>query len=358
MTQENCKHTQRDENAWWQAVVRRDVCYDGVFTFGVRSTGIYCRPGCPSRRPRWEQVQFFATTDEAEEAGFRPCKRCRPNQPLHVAPQVELALLAAGWLEAHAGQRVTLKALGEAVGSSPYHLQRAFKSVMGVTPRQYAAQIQVQQFKGLLKEGEVVAAASFQAGFGSSSRVYEQGKERLGMTPGTYRRKGQDMQIQYVIVDSPLGRMLVGATHKGICALSFGDQDEALEAFLKAEYPAAVLQTGDEGFQPWVDEILQHLEGVQPNLDLPLDVRATAFQMRVWEALRKIPYGETRTYSEVAVEISRPAAVRAVASACAANPVSVVTPCHRVVRSDGGLGGYRWGLERKQALLEKEKKIR
>jgi AraC family transcriptional regulator of adaptative response/methylated-DNA-[protein]-cysteine methyltransferase len=357
MTHENHDHSGQNEDIWWQAVIRRDTHYEGVFTFGVRSTGIYCRPGCPSRKPRREQVQFYHTADEAEKAGFRPCKRCRPNQPISLDTQVELALHAARWLETHSDQRVTLKILGEAVGSSPYHLQRVFKAVMGVTPHQYAAQIKMRQFKDFLKDGEGVASAAFQAGFSSSSRIYEQGKERLGMTPGKYRRKGKQMEINYVIVDSPLGRMLVGATQKGICALSFGDRDDMLEDFLTTEYPAAILHKGDAGSLPWVYEILLHLEGLQPNLKLPLDIRATAFQMRVWEALRRIPYGETRTYSQVAVDIGQPTAVRAVASACAANPVSVVTPCHRVIRSDGSLGGYRWGLERKQALLEKEQKI-
>lgn len=358
MTKEDIKITAHKEETWWQAVVRRDARYNGVFIFGVRSTGIYCRPGCPSRHPRREQVRFFATVEAAEDAGFRPCKRCRPDQASPVDVQVDLALRAARWLEAHAEQQVTLKRLGEAVGSSPYHLQRVFKAVMGVTPRQFAAQIKLQQFKELLKEGEAVSAATYRAGFGSSSRVYEQGKDRMGMTPGVYRRKGQNMEIAYVIVDSPLGRMLVGATPKGICALSFSDQDDALEAFLKAEYPAAGLRKEDGVTLPWVEEILLHLEGFQPNLELPLDVRATAFQMRVWEALRRIPYGERRTYAQVAVDIGQPAAVRAVANACAANPVSVVTPCHRVIRSDGGLGGYRWGLDRKKKLLEKEKKFR
>ena len=335
---------------YWRAVEARDARFYGAFVYGVRSTGVYCRPTCPSRRPRREQVLFFDRPEEAERAGFRACRRCRPKEA------------ANGWLqrlcdymEANLDGPLTLKRLSEQVGLSPHHLQRSFKRAVGVTPRQYADGLRLASVKAGLRSGHNVTRALYDAGYGSSSRLYERSNSRLGMTPATYRQGGKNMRINYTIVDSPMGRLLVGATERGICAVSLGDSDRKLEAFLRTEYPKAEVRRDRNGLSRWVGAILKRLNGCERQLDLPVDVQATAFQWRVWEQLRAIPYGSTRSYSEVARAIGRPTAVRAVARACATNPISVVIPCHRVVREDGGLGGYRWGLERKRALLEQER---
>jgi AraC family transcriptional regulator of adaptative response/methylated-DNA-[protein]-cysteine methyltransferase len=339
---------------YWQAVEERSADFDGMFVYAVRSTGVYCKPSCPSRRPRRERVTFFASCDAAETGGFRACLRCRPRAVAAHAPRVEMVLRACRAIEACEDGALSLEELGARVGVSPHHLQRTFKSVTGVTPRQYAAAHRLKQFKARIKEGVDVTGAMYDAGYGSSSRLYETASEQLGMTPATYRRGGKGMSIDYTVVDSPMGRLLVAATGRGVCAVGFGDTDEALEAQLDAEYPAADLRRDEGRLGGWVEDLLRHLEGSQPHLDLPLDLRATAFQLRVWEELRRIPYGATRSYKEVAEAIGRPSATRAVARACATNPVALVTPCHRVIRGDGGQGGYRWGLERKTRLLEQE----
>jgi AraC family transcriptional regulator, regulatory protein of adaptative response / methylated-DNA-[protein]-cysteine methyltransferase len=346
------------EDTYWQAVQSRDSQFNGVFVYGVRSTGIYCRPGCPSRRPRREQVTFFASPAAAGEAGFRACRRCRPQEALTPNQQAELASRVCRLIEATFGERPpSLAELGSELHLSPSHLQRIFKAVTGLTPHQYARGQRMQRFKSQVRQGQDVTTALYEAGFGSSSRLYEQSDQRLGMTPAEYRRGGQGMQIGYTIVDTPLGRMLVAAAERGICAVSFEgeDGDAGLESRLSGEYPAARIRRDDEGMGMWAAALVAHLEGKQPDLALPLDLQATAFQLRVWEELRRIPYGQTRSYAQVAQAIGKPAAVRAVAQACAANPAVLVTPCHRVVRSDGGLGGYRYGLRRKQALLNREK---
>ena len=340
-----------DEDELWRALAGRDPRYNGRAYYAVRSTRIYCRPDCPSRRPRREQVIFFTTPEQAEAAGYRPCRRCRPRQA--GAPPVERAAQACRLIEREGA--LSLRELARRLGVSPSHLQRTFKAATGVTPRQYAARLKAEQFKSEVRAGQSVSGALYEAGYGSSSRLYETASRQIGMTPAAYRKGGKDMTIHYVITDSPLGRMLTAATDRGICAVYFGDSDAPLEAALAAEYPAARLVRGGS-LSMWVEALLAHLAGQQPHLDLPLDVRATAFQQRVWEELRRIPYGETRSYTQVAEAIGQPAAVRAVAHACASNPAAVVTPCHRVLRSDGSLGGYRWGLHRKQALLEQEKK--
>jgi AraC family transcriptional regulator of adaptative response/methylated-DNA-[protein]-cysteine methyltransferase len=251
-------------------------------------------------------------------------------------------------------ERITLASLGARVRMSPHQLERAFRSVMGITPRQYADAQRMRRLKSHLRKGDDVTTALYDAGFGSSSRLYERAPSQLGMTPATYRQGGAGMRVNYTIADSPLGRLLVGATDRGISAVYLGESDARLEGALKKEYPRAEIRRDRNGLEGWVSKILEHLRGREPNLDLPTDVQATAFQRRVWEELRRIPYGTTRTYSQVARAIGQPAAVRAVARACATNPVSVVVPCHRVVRGDGKLAGYRWGVERKQALLEHE----
>lgn len=341
-----------DDEARWRAVLARDRGYDGRFVYAVRSTGIYCRPSCPSRRPRRAYVRFFPGASEAEQARFRPCLRCRPQEA--VAPEVEVVRQVCRYIEEHPDGPVTLAVLGGHAGLSPYHLQRLFKSIMGVTPQQYANARRMDRFKGQLKEGDAVTGALYDAGYGSSSQLYAQAPARLGMTPTTYRKGGAGMTITYTTVASPLGCLLVAATERGICAVSLGESAADLERGLHREFPAATIDRDDEALRSWVDVLVRYLDGRQPQLELPLDVQATAFQSRVWEALRAIPYGGTRSYSQVARAIGQPAAARAVAQACAGNPAALVIPCHRVVRDDGGLGGYRWGVERKRSLLARE----
>jgi AraC family transcriptional regulator, regulatory protein of adaptative response / methylated-DNA-[protein]-cysteine methyltransferase len=346
--------TQKDfpaEEELWQALLARDPGYSGRAFYAVRSTGIYCRLDCPSRRPRRDQVTFFATCQEAEQAGFRACKRCRPEQA--AAPLVARVEQACRILENEG--YLPLEKLASRLGASPYHVQRTFKAVTGLTPYQFAARLRSSQLKAQLREGHSVTEALYEAGYGSSSRLYESTAQNLGMTPGQYRQGGKNMNIHYTIVDAPLvGRLLVAGTDQGVCSVTFGDDDQALVAGLAAEYPLAKLALDGENLAAWVRAILAHLSGLQPHLDLPLDLRATAFQLKVWEELRRIPYGETRTYTQVAQAIGKPAAVRAVAHACASNPAALVTPCHRVLRADGTLGGYRWGLARKETLLKFE----
>lgn len=350
----------------WDAVQARDRAADGTFVYAVLSTGIYCRPSCPSRKPRREQVEFYSLPEAAEQKGFRACLRCRPRLArlrdprteavARVCRAIEKQIDAADAPEALEGNgaQLTLTALSSSAGISPHQLERAFRSVMGISPRQYADARRMRRLKSKLKKGDDVTTALYDAGFGSSSRLYERAPAQLGMTPATYRQGGAGMKIAYTIVPSPLGRLLVGATDRGISALYLGKDDAALESSLHQEYPRAEIRRDRNGLAQWVGKILEHLRGREPNLDLPTDVQATAFQRRVWEELRKIPYGTTRTYSQVARAIGRPTAIRAVARACATNPVSVVVPCHRVVREDGNLAGYRWGLDRKRALLQHE----
>ena len=344
------------EDQYWQAVMERDSHANGRFVYAVRSTGIYCNPSCPSRRPRREEVVFFPLPSAAEEAGFRACKRCRPPESAVADPQVELVQRACRYIEQHLDDMPGLAELGGQVNVSPFHLQRVFKRVMGISPRQYAEARRLGQFKEQLKEGETVTQALYEVGFSSSSRLYERAPDQLGMTPTTYRRGGPGMSITYTIVDSALGRLLVAATDKGICSVCIGDDDAKLEAALWQEYPRAEIRRDgeDAGLHAWVETLVRHLDGQQPHFDLPVDVQATAFQWRVWQELQAIPYGATRSYSQVAQAIGQPKATRAVARACATNPVALVVPCHRVVRENGHMGGYRWGIERKQQLLKQE----
>lgn len=340
----------------WQAVIARDARFDGQFVFAVSSTKIYCRPSCPSRRPQRERVSFFNKPEAAEEAGFRACLRCQPRSDRVVDPQLELVQRACRLLDdAGEGDRVKLAELAGRLGISAFYLQRTFKRVMGISPRQYVTARRFGNFKQLVREGESVTNALYDSGFNSSSRVYEQAAEELGMTPATYRRGGNGVEIHYAIVASPLGRLLVATTERGVCAVRMGDTDAELERELRAEFPAATIERDDASLQETVKQVLSHLSDNEPHLDLPLDIRATAFQRQVWEKLRAIPYGETVSYAEVAKALGKPGAVRAVGRACATNPVALVIPCHRVVREDKSLGGYRWGLERKQQLLELER---
>lgn len=345
-----------DEERRWRAVEERDAAYDGLFVTAVRSTGVYCRPSCPARRPARDRVVFFGTPDEAEAEGFRACLRCDPRG--EKPDRRALVRDICAYLDAEVESAVTLDALGSRFGVSRYHLQRTFKRIMGVTPHQYAAARKVERLKGELRNGRDVTGALYEAGYGSSSRLYESAPSVLGMTPGVYGRGGRGMRIAYVIVDCALGRMLVGATERGVCCVKLGDRDEDIEAALRREYPAAEIGRWGggktEGLLIWVELLLKHVEKGQPCVSLPLDIQVTAFQSRVYSALRSIANGQTRSYSEIAREIGEPRAARAVARACATNPVAITVPCHRVIRENGDIGGYGGGVERKRELLATE----
>jgi AraC family transcriptional regulator of adaptative response/methylated-DNA-[protein]-cysteine methyltransferase len=335
------------------AVAARDARLDTVFVYAVRSTGIYCRPSCPSRRPRSKHISFFAVPEAAEHAGFRPCLRCRPRQTPRNS-QSEWVRRVCREIEKRADVPPDLRQLADAVETSVAYLLRTFRRLMGIAPRQYADAIRVARFKSHLRGGANVTNALYESGYSSTSRLYEKSNAQLGMTPAAYRRGGHGMGIQYAIADSTMGRVLVAFTQRGISAVYLGDQDKKLAEALRLEYPHAEIRRASAEDSKWVRAIVRHLAGAQPQLDLPTDVIATAFQRRVWEALRRIPPGATRSYSEVARLLGQPRATRAVARACATNPTAIVVPCHRVIRSDGTLGGYRWGLPRKKALLEQE----
>lgn len=344
-----------DEAHCWQAVQSRAGQFDGVFYYGVHSTGVYCRPSCSSRQPKRENVRFYALPQAARAAGLRACKRCKPDAIELRHPQAELVRIACQLLEVTDDETPDLAELSNELAVSRFHLQRLFKKLMGITPRQYAEARRTARFKEHLKAGESVSAATYEAGFGSSSRLYEKAIAQLGMTPATYRKGGKGMQIRYAVAQSPLGCLLVAATTKGICAVTLGDEAGRLQQDLAVEFPEAEIRADETGLKSHLNALLSHLNGQLPHPELPLDVRGTAFQKRVWEELRRIPYGKTVSYSELAHRIDRPAATRAVARACATNPVALITPCHRVIRANGELSGYRWGIERKQALLRQEK---
>jgi AraC family transcriptional regulator, regulatory protein of adaptative response / methylated-DNA-[protein]-cysteine methyltransferase len=339
-----------DRTTAWRAVQTRDRQYDGRFVYAVSSTRIFCRPSCSSRRPTRANVEFFGTAADAERAGYRACKRCRPANA--DASGIERAVArACEYLAKHAAEPVSLATLARAVGVSPFHLQRAFKRAVGITPREYHDAERRRLLTARLRRGDTVSRATYEAGFGSSSRVYERS---MGMTPATIRKGGVGQRIQFGVVDSPLGRLLVAYTERGVCSVKVGDRDAVLERELRAEFSEAEIRAAGPAIHEWMSAIVQSLEDSAPSAAVPVDARGTAFQWRVWNELQRIPRGTTLSYSEVAARIGQPAAVRAVARACATNPVALVIPCHRVVREDGGLGGYRWGIERKQALLERE----
>jgi AraC family transcriptional regulator of adaptative response/methylated-DNA-[protein]-cysteine methyltransferase len=336
----------------WQQVMARDARQDGRFVFAVRTTGVYCRPSCPSRRPRRDSVEFFPDPREAERAGYRACLRCKPTE---VSSQAQYVLRARQLLDNAEGV-MTLAQLSKLAGLSPFHLQRLFKRATGLSPREYQSARRMQHVKTELRKGEDVTTALYDAGFSSPSRLYEKSDKQLGMTPGAYRRGGAGMTITFAMVPTPLGRMLVAATERGLCAVRFGEGVTELERDLRNEFHAADLRRDDAAMRRYTEPLLANLCGDKITIDLPLDVRATAFQQKVWDTLRHIPRGETRSYTEIAHEIGDPKAVRAVARACASNPVALAVPCHRVVRSDGDLAGYRWGVERKKKLLETEQR--
>lgn len=336
----------------WQHVIARDPRQDGRFVFAVRTTGIYCRPSCPSRRPRRDSVEFFEDPQQAEQAGYRACLRCKPTQ---ISTQEKAVMFARRLLDEAEGV-LTLAELSQRVGVSPFHLQRLFKRATGLSPREYQSARRMQHVKHGLRKGDDVTTALYDAGFGSPSRLYEKSGQQLGMTPGTYRRGGVGATVNYAILPSALGRVLVAATSRGLCAVRFGETAAELKRELREEFHAAAIVRDDAALQPYIQPLLASMRGQRVTIDLPLDVRATAFQKKVWDALRTIPRGETRSYSEVARDIGDPHAVRAVARACANNPVAIAIPCHRVVRSDGDLAGYRWGITRKRKLLERERR--
>jgi AraC family transcriptional regulator, regulatory protein of adaptative response / methylated-DNA-[protein]-cysteine methyltransferase len=343
-----------DQEAKWYAVLAKDNRFDGQFVFAVSSTGIYCRPSCPSRRPRRDRVSFFQLPEAAEQAGFRACRRCHPRRMRLGDPQVEMVQQVCRLIEENEGEPITLAMLSEQIGVSSFHLQRTFKSIMGITPTRYAETYRVSKFKQSVRDGDAITNAIYDAGFGSSSRLYERASSRLGMTPATYGKGGRGAVINYAVVDSPLGSLLVAATSKGVCSVMLGDSPARLKADLSQEFPAAEIRNDEQPLRSALKAIVEHLKSKTPHVDLPLDIQATAFQQQVWEQLRKIPYGETYSYGAVAKAIGQEKAIRAVARACAMNPVALVIPCHRVIREDKSLGGYRWGLERKKKLLERE----
>ena len=345
----------RTADRQWDAVSRRDRRADGQFVYAVTSTGIFCRPSCPSRRPRRGNVRFFDSAGAALAAGFRACKRCQPASTAQVSSIDDAIRRATRYLDIHADVLVPLSKLARVTGLSAFHLQRRFKQLLGVSPREYQAAHRAERFRRELRSGRDVARATYEAGYGSPSRVYEAAPTGAGMSPASYRRGGAGETVGFVTLRVALGWMLVAATPKGVCAVKLGDSAAALEADLRREFPRADIKPDVAVNAEWIRALVDRLDGGGRELNLPLDIRGTAFQWRVWRALQQIARGDTRSYGEVARAIGRPSAVRAVARACASNPVCLVIPCHRVVPKDGGPGGYRWGVERKEQLLEREK---
>lgn len=347
--------------ATWRAIETRDAAQDGRFVYGVTSTRIFCRPSCPSRRPRRDRVRVFASGDEAAAAGFRPCRRCRPTAAGAPSAAGQAVARARYLLDAHvdggAEGRLTLRALSAACGLSPFHLQRVFQKAVGLSPRAYADERRAARLRSALKAGDLVTTATYQAGYGSSRAVYEQAGRHLGMTPGAYRRGGAGETIRAVVTQTPFGQLLVAATSRGVCRVALGDDPAPLHAALAAEFPRAAVAPADAALRAHVAAVKRQLQPPRGGDTRPaIDVGGTAFEQRVWRALQAIPYGEVRSYQEVARSIGRPTAARAVARACASNRVALVVPCHRVVRADGTGGGYRWGAARKAALLAHERR--
>ncbi|MEO8457291.1 MAG: bifunctional DNA-binding transcriptional regulator/O6-methylguanine-DNA methyltransferase Ada [Chloroflexota bacterium] len=341
-----------DQELCWQVVTNHDTSMDGVFFVAVKTTGIYCRPSCRSRTPLRKNVTFLTTADECEAAGFRACKRCRPRELL-ADTRPELIREACDYLENDPDAVVSLMPVARKYNVEGDYLRRLFKRTLGVTPREYAASHRALRLRHGLRDGASVTQAMYDAGYPSSNRLYEKADSHLGMTPAAYRRGGRGMAIGYEIVDSALGKLLVGATERGICTLRLGDSEEKLEESLRREYPHALIARRPDS-TGWIQDVVGFLDGREVRLDMPVDIQATAFQIRVWRALRAIAYGETKSYSQIAREIGNPKAARAVAQACAHNPVALIIPCHRVIQNDGGLGGYALGVHRKKKLLTME----
>jgi AraC family transcriptional regulator, regulatory protein of adaptative response / methylated-DNA-[protein]-cysteine methyltransferase len=343
--------TAGNANQKWSMVLARDARADGRFVYAVRSTGVFCRPTCPSRRPRRENVEFFDSPTLAQQAGYRPCRRCSPLERNAQAQKIEAA---CRYIDENLDVTLTLTAISRKVEISPFHFQRLFKRVLGISPRQYQQARRAGKFRqALLSEGRVTDAI-YEAGYSSSSRAYEGIPAQLGMTPSAFRRKGEGVAIRYTVAGTELGKLLIATTERGVCSVRFGENDAALLRELKHDFAAAEIHRDDEGLKPLAAQVTQLLSGAPGASTIPTDIQGTAFQQLVWETLRRIPRGETRSYAEVAQTIGRPKAVRAVANACASNPVALVVPCHRVVQKNGSLAGYRWGVKRKARLLEKE----
>lgn len=344
-----------ESDVLWQAVKSRDARFNGAFVFAVRTTGIFCKPSCTARAAKRENVVFFDAVTAAKSAGFRACLRCKPESAKSVDPQVEIVLKASELLDTN--DEISMDAVADELGLSTSHFQRTFKEIMGLSPKKYAEAKKMERFKGELRSGSDVTTAMYEAGYGSSRGLYEKAASGLGMTPATYKKGGKGMKIDFVVTDCELGKLLVARTAKGVCSVTVGDSLPELEDGLRKEFPHAEVAKGSEGdgqLKKAVDAILDYMSGKNRRLVLPLDLQATAFQLQVWEFLQQIPYGKTRSYSEVADALGDKKKVRAVAQACARNRVAMVIPCHRVVASTGQLAGYRWGVERKKKLLENE----
>jgi AraC family transcriptional regulator of adaptative response/methylated-DNA-[protein]-cysteine methyltransferase len=350
-TIEKLKNSKNDRQ--YAAVLGRDKAFDGMFVYSVATTGVYCRPSCPSRHAKRENMAFYATPGEAEAAGFRPCKRCKPNAASLAAEHAQLIADACRLIET-AEEVSTLDALAAQLGVSPFHFHRIFKAITGVTPKAYATAHRQKRVRDSLKRSNTVTEAIHEAGFNSSGRFYANSEKVLGMTPTTFRTGGKDTTLRFAVGRSSLGAVLVAASDKGIAAILLGDDPQVLVRDLEDRFPKAELVGGDRDFENVVAKVIALIEAPGQDFDLPLDVRGTAFQHRVWQALREIPVGTTASYAEIAERIGMPKAVRAVAAACAANRLAVAIPCHRVVKNDGALSGYRWGVERKRELIARE----
>jgi len=343
-----------ENDARWAALLSRNPEAAADFYYGVRTTGVYCRPTCPSRRPRRDNVEFFATRDAAEQAGFRPCKRCTPEQAAPAERHAALVAEACRLIEA-SEQAPDLKTLARKIGLSAYHFHRVFKAVTGLTPKAYAIAHRARRVRNELGRSKTVTDAIYDSGYNSNGRFYESSADMLGMTPGAWRAGGVETNIRFAVGECSLGSILVAKSERGVCAILLGDDPEALARDLQDQFPNANLAGGDAQFEQLVAKVVGLVEAPGVGLDLPLDVRGTAFQQRVWQALKGIPVGVTASYAEIAKRIGSPGAARAVAQACASNRLAVAIPCHRVVRNDGAISGYRWGVERKRELLEREK---
>jgi AraC family transcriptional regulator of adaptative response/methylated-DNA-[protein]-cysteine methyltransferase len=355
----NSMHAERaaatTSDSRWASIINRDASTDGTFYYSVRTTGVYCRPSCGARLARPENVQFHLTCDDAEKAGFRPCKRCRPDRPARAA-RVASSIAKACRLIEVSDATPALRRLAACAGMSHYHFHRTFKAITGVTPKEYASAHRARRVRDSLERSTTVTTAIYDAGFSSSSRFYDASADALGMTPSQFRSGGADTEVYFAVGECSLGSILVAQTRKGVCSILIGDDPARLVRDLQDRFPHANLVGAKTGYEQLVARVVGLIDEPGRGLDLPMDIRGTAFQRRVWTALRQIRPGSTATYSDIARKIGMPGAARAVAQACGANPLAVAIPCHRVVRRDGSLSGYRWGVERKRALLAKEER--